>query len=169
MWVCEEESRYSLVVVCSDCLPGLEVEVLYFPVSCCCSEVLQYFHCLYRPGLNQSMLCSVPAFSSLPVSNVYHVAGGIAVFLGWQHSSSRSSPIWELPCLNQAFQEAVLSKVLPFSEICFLPEAWILVQVLPFWWKDARHDVERGPITVMSLSRSGMSTGVSLAALRTCS
>lgn len=130
--LCKEYSRYSLVVVCPDCLPSLEVEVLFFPVSCCCSEVLQYFHCPYRPGLswNQSMLSSVPALSSLPVSNVYHMAGGIAVFLGWQHSSSRSSPIWELPCLNQAMQATVLSKVLPFSKIGFLPEARMFLQVL---------------------------------------
>lgn len=30
--LCKEESRYSLVVVCPDYLPSLEVEVLFFPV-----------------------------------------------------------------------------------------------------------------------------------------
>lgn len=38
--LCKEESRCILVVVCPDCLPSLEVEVLFFPVSCCCSEIL---------------------------------------------------------------------------------------------------------------------------------
>lgn len=130
--LCKEESRYNLVVVCPDCLLSLEVEVLFLPVSCCCREVLHCFHCCYMPGLswNQSMLSPIPALVYLPVSDVCPVAGGIAVFLGWQHSSSRSSPVWELPCLNQAMQELVLSKVLPFPEICCLPEARIFLQVL---------------------------------------
>lgn len=55
---------------------------------------------------------------------------GNCCFSWAQHSSSWSSPIWELPCFNQAMQEIVLSKVLPFSEICFLPEARIFLQVL---------------------------------------
>lgn len=108
--LCKDYSRYSLVVVCPDCFPSLEAEVLFFPASCCCSsEVLQYFHCPYRPGLswNQSILSSVPALSSLPVSNVDHVARGIAVFLLKQKLSSMKASMFEPGHAGNCSQQGV--------------------------------------------------------------
>lgn len=141
--------------MCPDCLPSLEVEVLFFPVFFPTAVAVRFYSAsiaIKGQGSVWTRACSPHYLPFLPHLSKMCIMwqGELLFFFGDSAVQAatlqyESFHIWTRSCRKLSSARWYLflkfaSYLRPgyFCKSCF------------FWWKDTRDNVERGPITVVS-------------------
>lgn len=111
----------------------------------CSPQYLPFLPCL-------SQMCII-----WPGESLFFLSDNIAQAEGLPYESFH---VWTRPC-----RKLFSARYYLFLKLASYLKPGCFCKSCPFWWKDTRHDVERGPVTVMGLSKSDMSTGATCCGL----